>query len=152
MSKDHINIKNRKARFQYEIHDTFVAGIMLLGTEIKSIREGKVSLVESYCYFSAKGEMFLKNMHIGEYSHGNINNHEPLRERKLLLHKKEISKLQEKVEKGGNMTIIPLRLFVNDGGLAKVEVALASGKKLHDKRNSIKDRDIKREMDRQIKH
>ena len=151
MSKDYINIKNKKARFQYEIHDTYVAGIMLLGTEIKSIRESKVSLAESYCYF-VKNEMFIKNMHISEYTFGNINNHDPLRERKLLLHKKEITRLQEKVEKGGNMTVVPLRLFVNDKGLAKMEIALASGKKLHDKRNTLKDRDIKREMDRQMKY
>jgi SsrA-binding protein len=151
MSKDHINIKNKKARFQYEILDKEVAGIMLLGTEIKSIREGKVSLAESYCYFTPNQEIFIKNMHIGEYSHGNINNHEPLRERKLLMKKKEITKLQEKVEKGGNMTIVPLRLFVNDKGFAKLEIALATGKKLHDKRNTIKDRDIKRDLDRQLK-
>lgn len=151
MSNNNINIKNKKARFQYEIHDTLVAGMKLLGTEIKSIREGKVSLVESYCYFQ-NDEMFIKNMHIGEYSHGNINNHEPLRERKLLLHKKEIVRLQEKVERGGNMTVVPLRLFINDSGIAKLEIALASGKKIHDKRDSIKDRDIKRDMDRQMKY
>lgn len=150
MAKDYINIKNRKARFQYEIHETIVAGIKLLGTEIKSIRESKVSLVESYCYFQ-NDEMWVKSLHIGEYSHGNINNHEPLRERKLLLHKKEIAKWQEKVERGGNMTVVPLRLFINDSGFAKIELALASGKKTHDKRDSIKDRDIKREMDRQLK-
>lgn len=150
MAKDYINIKNRKARFQYEIHETVVAGIKLLGTEIKSIRESKVSLVESYCYFQ-NDEMWVKSLHIGEYSHGNINNHEPLRERKLLLNKKEITKWQEKVERGGNMTVVPLRLFINDSGFAKIELALASGKKTHDKRDSIKDRDIKREMDRQLK-
>lgn len=150
MSKDYINIKNRKARFQYEIHETVVAGVKLLGTEIKSIREGKVSLVESYCYFQ-NDEMWVKSLHIGEYSHGNINNHEPLRERKLLLHKKEIAKWQEKVERGGNMTVVPLRLFINDSGFAKIELALASGKKTHDKRDSIKDKDIKRDMDRQLK-
>tara|TARA_R110002072_G_scaffold301083_1_gene479713 strand:+ start:511 stop:963 length:453 start_codon:yes stop_codon:yes gene_type:complete len=150
MSKEHINIKNRKARFQYEIHETLVAGIKLLGTEIKSIREAKVSLVESYCYFQ-NDEMWVKSLHIGEYSHGNINNHEPLRERKLLLHKKEIKKWQEKVERGGNMTVVPLRLFINDQGFAKIELGLASGKKTHDKRDSIKDRDIKRDMERQLK-
>lgn len=150
MSNNRINIKNKKARFQYEIQDTLVAGMKLLGTEIKSIREGKVSLAESYCYFQ-NDEMFIKNMHIGEYSYGNINNHEPLRERKLLLHKKEIVRLQEKVARGGNMTVVPLRLFVNDKGKAKLEVALASGKKIHDKRDSIKDRDIQRDIDRQLK-
>ena len=95
--------------------------------------------------------MWVKSLHIGEYSHGNINNHEPLRERKLLLHKKEIKKWQEKVERGGNMTVVPLRLFINDQGFAKIELGLASGKKTHDKRDSIKDRDIKRDMERQLK-
>ncbi len=151
MAKDFINIKNRKARFQYEIQDTFVAGIMLLGTEIKSIRESKVSLGESYCYFKGD-ELFIKNMHIGEYSHGNINNHEPLRERKLLLQRRELSKLKEKIEQGGNLTIVPLRLFVNDRGLAKLEIALGAGKKLHDKRNTLKEKAVKREMDRRMKY
>ena len=150
MAKDFINIKNKKATFQYHVLDKYEAGIKLLGTEIKSIREGKASLVESYCYFN-KEELFVKNMHIGEYSHGNINNHEPLRERKLLLHKRELSKLQDNLQKGGNNTIIPLRLYINDQGKAKMEIALATGKKLYDKRDSIKDRDMKREMDRRMK-
>lgn len=150
MSKGNINIQNRKARFEYHILDKFEVGIKLLGTEIKSIREGKASLVESYCYFQGN-ELFIKNMHIAEYSHGNINNHEPLRERKLLLHKKEIEKLQKNLEKGGNNTIIPLRLFVNDRGFAKLEIALATGKKLYDKRDSLKEKDVKREMDRRLK-
>ncbi|MGB0176380.1 MAG: SsrA-binding protein SmpB [Owenweeksia sp.] len=151
MAKDFINIKNRKARFQYEIQETFVAGIMLLGTEIKSVRESKVSLGESYCYFK-KEELFIKSMHIGEYSHGNINNHEPLRERKLLLQKRELKKLKDKMEQGGNLTIVPLRLFINDRGLAKVEIALGAGKKLHDKRNTLKEKAVKREMDRRMKY
>ncbi|HBF19836.1 MAG: SsrA-binding protein [Owenweeksia sp.] len=151
MAKDFINIKNRKARFQYEIQETFVAGIMLLGTEIKSVRDSKVSLGESYCYFKSD-ELFIKNMHIGEYSHGNINNHDPLRERKLLLQKRELSKLQSKMEQGGNLTIVPLRLFINDRGLAKLEIALGAGKKLHDKRNSLKEKAVKREMDRKMKY
>ncbi len=151
MAKDFINIKNRKARFQYEIQETFMAGIMLLGTEIKSVRESKVSLGESYCYFKGE-ELFIRNMHIGEYSHGNINNHEPLRERKLLLQKRELKKLKDKMEQGGNLTIVPLRLFINDRGLAKLEIALGSGKKLHDKRNSLKEKAVKREMDRRMKY
>lgn len=150
MSKQNINIKNKKARFEYHIEEKYEAGIKLLGTEIKSIRDGKASLVESYCYFN-DGELYIKNMHIAEYSHGNINNHEPLRERKLLLHKRELEKLQKNMEKGGNSTIVPLRLFLNDRGFAKVEIALATGKKLYDKRNSIKEKDIKREMDRKLK-
>lgn len=146
MQKDNINIKNRKARFNYEILDTYDAGIKLVGTEIKSIRQGKVSLPESYCYFT-NGELFIKNMTIAEYDHGNINNHVPTRERKLLLHKKELSKLEAEVDKG-NRTIVALNLYVNEKGLAKLRVALAQGKKLHDKRHSIKERELKREIDR----
>lgn len=151
MAQQNINIKNRKARFQYEILDKFEAGMKLLGTEIKSIREGKASLQESYCYFK-DGELFVKNMHIAEYSHGNIQNHDPLRERKLLLHKRELDKLESKMEKGGNSTIVPLRVFINDRGFAKMQIALATGKKLHDKRDSIKEKDMKRDMDRRMKH
>lgn len=151
MSKDNIYIKNRKARFEYNILDKYEAGIQLLGTEIKAIREGKASLGESYCYFN-KGELYIRNMHIAEYSFGNINNHEPLRERKLLLHRKELSRLSSKLERGGNNSIIPLTLYINDKGFAKMEIALASGKKLYDKRNSIKDRDVKRDLDRGLKY
>lgn len=151
MAQQQINIKNRKASYQYHLLDTFEAGIMLLGTEIKSIREGKATLAESYCYFKGN-ELFIKNMHIGEYSHGNIQNHEPLRERKLLLHKKELEKMQVNLEKGGNNTIIPLNLFINDKGKAKIRIALATGKKLFDKRESIKEKDLKREMDRRGKY
>lgn len=150
MFKDNINIKNKKARFQYEIHDKYTAGIQLLGTEIKSLRDGKASLVESYCYFN-KEELYVRNMHIAEYSHGNINNHDPLRERKLLLHRKELDKLSSKVEKGNN-TIVPIRLFINESGFAKMEIALATGKKLYDKRDSLKEKDLKREMDRKAKY
>jgi SsrA-binding protein len=146
MQKDNINIKNRKARFNYEILDTYDAGLKLVGTEIKSIRQGKVSLPESYCYFT-NGELFIKNMTIAEYDHGNINNHVPTRERKLLLHKKELNKLEAEVDKG-NRTIVALNLYVNEKGLAKLRVALAQGKKLHDKRHSIKERELKREIDR----
>ena len=150
MSKDHINIKNKKARYEYAIIDTYEAGIKLLGTEIKSIRDGKASLQEAYCYFRDEA-LYIKNMHIAEYSHGSDQNHDPLRERKLLLHKRELRKLEENLTKGGNNTIVPLRLYINDRGLAKMEIALATGKKLYDKRASIKDKDMKREHDRRLK-
>ncbi len=150
MADKSINIKNRKARFNYEILDTFEAGIKLLGTEIKSIRQGKASLQEAYCYFERDNRLMVKNMHIAEYDHGNINNHEPLRERLLLLHKRELEKLKAEVEKG-NRSVIPLNLYINDRGLAKMKIALGQGKKLHDKRDSIKERDVKREMDRAMR-
>lgn len=149
MPKDNINIKNRKAKFNYEILDTYEAGIKLLGTEIKSIRQGKASLPESYCYFK-DGELYVKNMNIAEYDHGNIMNHEPTRERKLLLHKRELKKLEAEVEKG-NRTIVTLNLYINAKGLAKMRIALAQGKKLHDKRNTLKEKQVKREMDRAMK-
>lgn len=142
--KEQINIKNRKARFNYEILDTFEAGIKLLGTEIKSIRQGKASLPESYCYFK-DDELFIKNMNIAEYDHGNINNHEPTRERKLLLHRRELDKLASEVDKG-NRSIVPLNLYINDQGMAKLKIALAQGKKLYDKRQSLKEKDLKRQV------
>lgn len=151
MSQQQINIKNRKASFEYHLHDVYEAGLRLLGSEIKAIREGKASLAESYCYFKGH-ELFIKNMHIGEYSHANIQNHDPLRERKLLLHKRELEKLQASLEKGGNNTIVPLNLYINDQGLAKIRIALGTGKKLYDKRESIKQKDLKREMDRRGKY
>lgn len=150
MADGKINIKNRKAKFNYELLDIYEAGIKLLGTEIKSIRNGKASLQEAYCYFENDNKLLIKNMHIAEYSHGNINNHEPLRERLLLLHKRELHKLKAEVEKG-NRTIVPLNLYINDRGLAKIRIALAQGKKTYDKRESIKERDVKREMDRALK-
>lgn len=150
MSQSKVNIKNRKARFNYEILDTYEAGIKLLGTEIKSIREGKASLQEAYCYFESDMRLMVKNMHIAEYSHGNINNHEPLRERLLLMHKRELIKLKAEVEKG-NRSIVPLNLYINDGGLAKLKIALGQGKKNYDKRDSIKERDVKRDMDRAMR-
>lgn len=150
MSKDYINIKNKKAKYEYAFIDTYEAGIKLLGTEIKSIREGKASIMEGYCYFKNE-ELYVKNIHISEYSFGSDHNHEPLRERKLLLHKRELRKLEENLTKGGNNTIIPLRLYINDKGIAKMEIALATGKKLYDKRSSIKDKDMKREHDRRLK-
>lgn len=146
MAKSQVNIKNRKARFNYEVLDTFEAGIKLLGTEIKSIRDSKASLQEAFCYFKEE-ELWIKNMHVAEYTHGNINNHEPLRERLLLLHKRELRKLKDEVERG-NRTVIPLNLYINEKGLAKLKIALAQGKKNYDKRESMKERDQKREMDR----
>lgn len=141
-----INIKNRKASYEYQFLDKYVAGIQLTGTEIKSIREGKVNLSEGYCYIQ-DGELFIKQMHISPYAQGTHYNHEPARERKLLLKKKEIVKLESKgTEKG--LTIIPTRLFINDRGLAKLEIALAKGKKLYDKRDDIKQKDMRRELDR----
>lgn len=141
-----INIKNRKASFEFEFIDTYIAGIMLKGTEIKSIREGKASLTEAFCYFK-NGELFVKQMHIAPYSMANVYNHDPVRDRKLLLSKKELDKLESKFEEKG-LTIIPVRLFINERGLAKLEIALGRGKKLHDKRLSIKEKDAKRDLDR----
>lgn len=141
-----INIQNKRARFEYELMDFFTAGIQLLGTEIKSIRQGKAALTDSYCFMQG-GELFIKGMHIAEYSHGNINNHDPLRERKLLLKRQELQKLEKKLKDQGN-TIIPLKLFVTENGIAKIEIALARGKKIYDKRESIKERDVKRDIDR----
>lgn len=143
----HINIKNRKARFQYEILDKYVAGIVLTGTEIKSIRSSKASIAESFCEFNAKGELFVINMNVEEYAFGNYNNHRPKAERKLLLNKRELKKLQKDVQIKG-YSIVPLRLFINDRGFAKMEIALGKGKKLYDKRETIRDRDNKRNLDR----
>ena len=141
-----INIKNRKASFEYEFLEKFVAGLVLKGTEIKSIREGRVNLTEAYCTFYDDG-LWVQNMHISAYEQGNIFNHEPLRKRKLLLNKRELKKLQKKLEEEG-LTIVPVRMFISDRGFAKLEIALARGKKLHDKRESIKERDVKRELSR----
>jgi SsrA-binding protein len=144
-----MEIKNRQAYFEYHIDDKYVAGVMLLGTEVKSLREGKASFNDSYCIFQ-KGELWLKSFHISEYTHGTVNNHDPVRERKLLLNKRELKKLEAKIKEKG-YTIIPLRLFFNEKNLAKLEVGLAKGKKLHDKRETIKQRDTEREMKRYIK-
>ncbi|MDN3593383.1 SsrA-binding protein SmpB [Zunongwangia endophytica] len=141
-----INIKNRKAKFQYEFLDKYVAGIKLAGTEIKAIRQGKASIAESFCEFQA-GELYVINMHVEEYSHATHFNHNPKSERKLLLQKRELRKLEKEVKNGG-LTIIPLRLFINDRGLAKLQISLAKGKKLYDKRETLKDRDNKRKLDR----
>jgi SsrA-binding protein len=136
------NIVNKKAFFEYHISDKFVAGVQLTGTEIKSIRLAKVSLVDSYCLI-LNGEAFVKNMNISEYTHGNIHNHDPRRTRKLLLTKREIRKLDTKIKEKG-FTLVVTRLFINERGFAKVEIAMAKGKKLYDKRESIKLKDSKR--------
>ncbi|NNE77111.1 MAG: SsrA-binding protein SmpB [Pricia sp.] len=142
-----INIKNKKAKFEYELLETYVAGIVLAGTEIKSIREGKASIAQSFCEFNDNGEMFVINMQVDEYSHASHFNHKPKAERKLLLNRGELKKLQKEVNTSG-LTIVPLNLFINDRGLAKVKIALAKGKKLYDKRETIKDRDNKRNLAR----
>nr|WP_299343952.1 SsrA-binding protein SmpB [Allomuricauda sp.] len=142
-----INIKNKRARFDYEILDTYTAGIVLSGTEIKSIRLGKASLSQSFCEFNEKGELFVINMQVDEYSHGSYYNHKPKAERKLLLNKRELKKLKREVTTSG-LTIIPLNMFLNEKGLAKVNIALAKGKKQYDKRETIKDRDSKRNLSR----
>lgn len=142
-----VNILNKKARFQYEILDKYTAGIVLTGTEIKSIRSGKASIAESFCEFNDREELFVINMTVEEYAFGNYNNHKPKAERKLLLNRKELKKLKKEMDIKGN-AIIPLRLFVNDKGYAKLTIALAKGKKLYDKRETIKDRDNKRNLDR----
>lgn len=141
-----INIKNRQAGFEYELLDRYVAGMVLMGTEIKSIREGKVNLQDGYCYLS-NGEVFVKGINITPYAQGTHYNHDATRERKLLLKRSEIRKLEGKVEEKG-LTLVPTRLFINDRGVAKLEFALAKGKKIHDKRDSIKERDAKRELNR----
>lgn len=147
MAQKTINIQNKKARFEYEVLDKYTAGIMLVGTEIKSIREGKVKLGESFCEFNDHGELFVVNMYIDEYTHATYFNHQARRERKLLLNKKELKKLHKEVTASG-LTIIPLRLFLNDKGFAKLDIALARGKKLHDKRNTLRDRDNQRDLAR----
>lgn len=143
---DQVNIKNRQAGFHYELGERFVAGMVLQGTEIKSIREGKANLQDGYCYV-ANTELFVKGLNISPYAQGTHYNHEPARERKLLLKKAEIRKIEAKMNEKG-MTLIPTRLFINDRGYAKLEIALAKGKKIYDKRESIKERDLKRELDR----
>jgi len=147
--KHNIVIKNKKASRDYIFIDIYVAGIQLTGTEIKSIRAGKASLVDSYCRFR-NGELFVTGMNIAEYYWGNINNHEPRRERKLLLHKKELRKLERKTKESG-LTIIMTKLFINDQGIAKAEIALARGKKEYDQRETIKRKDTEREIERKLK-
>lgn len=145
--KKEVNILNKKARFSYELLDSYTAGIVLAGTEIKSIRAGKASIAESFCEFNDQGELFVVNMTVQEYDYGNQFNHKPKAERKLLLNKKELRKLEKEVQNTG-LTIVPTKLFVNNKGLAKLQIALAKGKKLFDKRETIKDRENKRNLDR----
>ena len=137
-----INIKNRKAEYEYYLVSSFTAGIVLTGTEIKSIRAGKVNLTDSYCSF-INGELWAHNIHISEYANGSYNNHEPKRDRKLLLNRKELKKLQSKLNDRGT-TIIPTRMWINENGYAKLDIALARGKKMFDKRDSIKEKDQRR--------
>jgi SsrA-binding protein len=144
-----MEIRNKQAYFEYFIDDKYVAGIVLTGTEVKSLREGKASFNDSYCIFN-KGELWIRSFHISEYSHGTVNNHDPIRERKLLLNKRELKKLQAKIKEKG-YTIVPLRLFFNEKNLAKLEIGLGKGKKLHDKRETIKQRDTERELKRYVK-
>ena len=145
-AKSKVVIKNKKASFEYEFLEKFTAGIVLSGTEIKSIRAGKASLADSYCYFVGN-ELFVKNMHIADYWWGSYNKHDPKRERKLLLTKRELRKLQRAIKEKG-LTIVSVRLFIADNGYAKLDIALARGKKEYDKRQSIKDKDMKRDMER----
>jgi len=146
---ENIVIKNKKAYHDYEFIEKFIAGIMLRGTEIKSIRAGKATLTDSFCQFR-DSELFIKGMHISEYWWGNLNNHDPLRERKLLLKARELRKLERKVKETG-LTVIVLKVFITERGLAKAEIALAKGKKEYDKRETLKRRDADREMDRMRK-
>ncbi len=146
MTNDSVNIKNKKASFNYELIDKYEAGLQLLGTEIKSIRNGKASIAEAYCTF-IKDELFVLNMHISEYNHGGFVNHEPTRKRKLLLHRQELQKLEKKLANQG-LTIVPVRLYINKSGFAKLQIALARGKKLYDKREDLKAKDAKRAIER----
>ena len=145
-----INIRNKRATFDYEILEEYVAGVVLAGTEIKSIRLGKASLTDSYCYFD-KGELWLRGMNVAEYGWGTCNNHAPKRDRKLLLQRKELNKLQRSLQDRG-LTVVGLRLFLTEKGLAKVVVGLARGRKSYDKREYLKENDARREMDKVMKN
>lgn len=149
MNQSNINIKNKRASFDYEFIETFTAGIVLTGTEIKSIRLGKASLVDTFCIFE-KDELWVRNMYIAEYFYGTYNNHAARRDRKLLLNRKELRKIQRMVKETG-FTIVPTRIFLNEKGLAKVNIAVAKGKKQYDKRQSLREKDDKRAMDRAMK-
>jgi len=142
-----VNIQNKRARFEFELLDEYTAGIVLTGTEIKSLRNSKASIAESFCEFNEKGELFTVNMNIDEYAFGTRYNHRPKAQRKLLLQKRELKKLHKEVRYSG-LTIVPLRLFINDKGFAKLKIALARGKKLYDKRETIKDRENKMHLNR----
>lgn len=145
-AKSKIEIRNKKASFEYEFIERFTAGIVLSGTEIKSIRAGKASLVDSYCYFSGT-ELYVKNMNVAEYWWGSYNRHDPRRDRKLLLTKRELRKLARSIKEKG-MTVIPVKLFIADNGYAKLDIALARGKREYDKRQNIRDKDMRRERER----
>ncbi len=149
MSQKEINIRNKRARFEYHLFETYTAGMQLSGTEIKSIRMSKASILEAFCFFE-RGEIWIRNMSITEYENGSFYNHKPKSDRKLLLNKKEINKIERFLKVKGN-TLIPLRLFLSEKGWAKLDIACAQGKKLHDKRNDLKEKDDKREMDRALK-
>ena len=149
MKQPQINIRNKRATFDYELIETFTAGIVLSGTEIKSIRLGKASLVDTYCIFES-GELWVKNMHITTYFYGSYNNHEARRDRKLLLNKSELKKIARLTKQSG-FTIVPTRLFINNNGLAKLNIAIAKGKKEYDKRHSLREQEDKRDMDRMFK-
>lgn len=149
MADAQVNIRNKRASFDFHLLEKFTAGLQLTGTEIKSIRQGKASLSDAFCIFK-KDELWVKNMHISEYEKGTYANHEPLRIRKLLLRKSELRKLDKKVREKG-LTIIPISVFISGRGFAKMEIALAKGKKVHDKRESIREKDTKRELDRMMK-
>ena len=142
-------IQNRQARFAYHLDDFFTAGLQLYGTEVKSLREGKANLSDSYCYLNERGELYIKNLHIAEFRLGTYSNHLPLRERKLLLKKNELAKIQKALKDVGT-TVVPLKLFFSARGWAKLEIATAKGKKLHDKRAALKERDIDRDTKREI--
>ena len=145
-----LNIQNKKARFEYHLSDVFRAGIVLTGTEIKSIRNNKASILEAYCIFE-RGEVYIRNMHVASYENASFYNHKPRADRKLLLNKKEIQKIQKYLKTKGN-TLIPLKLYLSEKGWLKVEIALAKGKKLHDKRESLKEKEDQRAISRALKN
>lgn len=149
MAKNEVNIRNKRARFEYHLSDVYTAGMQLCGTEIKSIRSSKASILEAYCIFH-EGEVWIRNMSITEYENGSFYNHKPKSDRKLLLNRKEINKIERFLKVKGN-TLIPLKLFLSEKGWAKIEIACAQGKKLHDKRNDLKEKDDKRDMERAMK-
>lgn len=144
-----VNIKNKKASFEFQFLETYTAGMVLTGTEIKSIRDSKASIAEAYCYFTKDGELFIKNMHIADYEKASFYKHDPKAERKLLLTSHELGKLQKGIKNKG-LTIIPLRLFLSEKGWAKLEIALSKGKKIYDKREDLKSKDAKRDLDRSL--
>jgi SsrA-binding protein len=149
MKPNELNIRNKRARFEYHLHEEYTAGMQLSGTEVKSIRGGKASILEAYCVMH-NGEVWIRNMHVSEYSNASFYTHKPRSDRKLLLSKKEIGRISKFLQVKGN-TLIPLKMFISEKGWVKLEIACAQGKKLHDKRNDLKERDDRREMDRALK-